>query len=406
MKSRERVIKALNHEEPDRVPIDLGAAAPTGISAMAYNRLKDYLGINAGETKLIDMWQQVAMVEVEIRDRFNVDTIGLWPEGEWKDSKLPDGTDCKVPEGWNSKKLEDGSEVQIENGRQIAKRPSEGIYFDPIYTPLADAKIEDLDDFVWHSPFSFYKMPDLDKLDMFVSNLEERGKFLYDNSDLAIVGNFGGSIFEAAYGLRGFENFMIDLMVNKKFAEKLLDKLVKHNKEYFKRYNEAVGEYIQVIMVGGEDIGTQRNLVINPETYREMIKPRQQELWQFINENCDAKIMIHACGSIDKIIDDLHEAGIEVLNPVQTTANNMEPRRLKKEYGDKLSFWGGGCDTQKILPRGTPDEVREEVKKNMKIFKPGGGFVFNQIHIIQYNVPPENIIAMFDTAYEHSNYKS
>jgi len=406
LKSRERVIKALNHKEPDRVPIDLGAAAPTGISAMAYNRLKDYLGINAGKTKLIDMWQQVAMVEVEVRERFNVDTIGLWPAGEWKDSKLPDGSNCIIPQGWKSEILDDGSEVQIENGRQIAKRPAEGIYFDPIYTPLADATIEDLDDFVWPSPFSFYKMPDLDNLDMFVSGLEERGKFLYENSDLAVVGNFGGSIFEAAYGLRGFENFMIDLMDNKKFVEKLLDKLVKHNKEYFKRYNEAVGEFIQIIMVGGEDIGTQRNLVINPDTYRELIKPRQKELWQFINNNCDAKIMIHACGSIDKIIDDLHEAGIEVLNPVQTSANNMDPRNLKKKYGKKLSFWGGGCDTQKILPHGTPDEVKKEVEKNMKIFKPGGGFVFNQIHIIQYNVPPENIVAMFDTAYKHSHYNN
>jgi uroporphyrinogen decarboxylase len=404
MKSRERVIKALSHEEPDRVPIDLGAMGCSGIAAMAYNKLKKYLRIKGGSTKVIDMWQQLAKPELEILERFHVDTIGIWPRSDWKPSQLPDGSDCEIPEGWESKKLEDGSEVQLEQGYELARRPKDGIYFDPIYHPLKDATIEDLDTFVWPSPFSFYKMPDPINIDIYLNGLEDEAKYWYYESDLALVGNFGGSIFEAAYGLRGFEQFMMDMMINRNFAEKLLDRLVEVNIEYFKRYIDCVGEYVQVIMVGGEDIGTQNGLEISPNLYREIIKPRQKNLWQFIKQNSDAFLLVHSCGSIADIIDDYADAGIDVINPVQISAKGMNPEYLKQKYGDKISFWGGGCDTQHVLPFEGPEKVKEEVRKNISIFAPGGGFVFNQVHDIQYNISPENIVALFDAAYGYVKY--
>ncbi len=406
MKSRERVNLALNHKEADRVPLDFGGIPGTGISAIAYNKLKNYLDINRDKpTRVVDMWQQLAMVEIEIKEYFKIDTIGLWPEIKWKESCLPDGSKSLVPENWTTEMLEDNSEVHLENNIPMAKRPANGIYFDPIVTPLEDASLEDLEGFSWDSAFSFYILPGLDKLDMYLEGLEKRARFLRENCDLAVIGIFGGSIFEAAYGLRGFENFMMDLMANKKFAVKLLDKLVIHNIEYFKRYNELVGDKIDVIMVGGEDLGTQRNLLINPELYREIIKPRQQELWQYIKANSDAKLLLHSCGSIKEILEDFRESGIDAINPVQISAENMEPQFLKEEFGDRMTFWGGGCDTQHTLPEGTPEEVAEETKNNILTFKKGGGYVFSQVHAIQHNVPVENIVSMYETAYRHSFYE-
>lgn len=404
MKSRERVLKALRHEEPDRVPIDFGATGSSGISAMAYNKLKDYLGIKTGTTRVFDMWQQLAKPEPEILERFHVDTVGIWASGGWRPSLLPDGSRCEIPQGWESTTLEDGSEVELEQGYKLARRPPGGIYFDPVFHPLENATIDDLDNFTWPAPFSFYKLPDKSNLDIYLTGLKEEARYWYEESDLALVGNFGGSIFEAAYGLRGFEKFMEDMVLNRAFAERLLDKLVDANIEYFKRYCDSVGKYLQVIMVGGEDLGTQRGLVISPKLYRELIKPRQQQLWQFIKRNTDAFILVHSCGSISDIIDDLVDAGADIINPVQISAQGMEPKRLKERFGHKITFWGGGCDTQRVLPFGTPDEVRKEVKEKMQIFAPGGGFVFNQVHDIQYNVPPENIVALFDAAYEYSRY--
>src|SRR5690554_6246519 len=335
MNSRERVKITLNHEEPDRIPIDFGSIPSTSISIIAYNRLKEYLGLKINKTKVLDMWQQLALVDIEIRDYFKIDTVGLWPEKKRKEAKLASNILGEIPENWKSKMLENGSEIHVENGIEMAKRPAEGYYFDPIYKPLEKATLEDLDNFVWPSQFSFYRVPDPENLNPLISGLKKRGKFLYKNSDLAIVGNFGGSVFETACGLRGFDNFLIDLVNNKKFAAKLLDKIVKNNIEYFKKYNDAVGEYIQVIMLGGEDLGSQRNLLISPNLYREMIKPKQEELWQFIKKNCDAKLLVHSCGAISDIINDFQEIGMDILNPVQTSAKNMNPEELKTMYGNK-----------------------------------------------------------------------
>jgi len=406
MTGRQRVLKSLHREEPDRVPVDLGGTpGATGIHAIAYNRLKRALGLKGGKTKVYDPWQQLAKPEPEVLQKIGADVYSITfpPEG-WREDTLPDGSICYFPVDWQPVRLPDGSWGQKFRGKIIARRAQNGLYYDPVYAPLANASIDDLKDFDWPAPYSFYRIPSKNMpKDPFIA-LSKEAKHWYENSDFALLGTFGGSIFEAAYGLRGFERFMEDLLINRKFAEALLDRLVEANMEYAKRYLDAVKDYIQVIMVGGEDIGTQQGPVINPELYREVIKPRQEKLWKFLKNNSSAFIFVHSCGSIYEFLSDFIDVGVDIINPVQLSAVNMESKKLKEEFGDRLTFWGGGCDTQKILPRGTPEKVKQEVRKRIRDFAPGGGFVFAQVHNIQPDVPVENILAMYEAVKQYGMY--
>jgi len=406
MNSRERVLTALKHEEPDRVPIDLGGTpGSTGIHALAYIKLKKKLGIEGGKTRIYDPWQQLAKPEPEVLRRIGADVYSITvPPKKWVKSSLPDGSPCEVPDNWKPVRLPDGSLAQIFRGKVIAKMPKGGLYFDPVYAPLAKATIKDLRDFDWPAPFSFYRIPNVKEVDSYVEGLAEEARYWYENSDFALLGTFGGSIFEAAYGLRGFTNFIRDLKFNRRFAEALLDKLLETNLEYAKAYLKAVGNYVQVIMVGGEDMGTQHGPVISPETYRELIKPRHQELWSFLKKRSGAYIFVHCCGSICELIPDLIDAGADILNPVQISARGMDSKKLKEKFGEDVTFWGGGCDTQRILPYGRREDVEREVKRRISDFAPGGGFIFAQVHNIQPDVPAENMIEMYRVARTYGRY--
>ncbi len=404
MNSKERVKMVFEHKEPDRVPIDLGSIGPSGISAIAYNKLCEYLGIKCS-CRIFDVYQQIVIPDEPVLKRFNVDLKAILPRvDKWREERLADSSICYVPDKWRPVILPDGSKIAYDGDIVVAKMPYKGYYFDHVYRPLEDATIEDLDDFVWPAPFSFYKLPDVNNLDIYLNGLEEEAKYWSQNSNYALVGNFGGSIYEAATGLMGYERFLVDIVKNRKFVEKLLDKLVKVNIEYAKRYLDRVVDYVDIIMVGGEDIGMQSGLEINPELYREIVKPRQKKLWQFIKENSKAYLVVHCCGSISEVIDDFIEMGIDAINPVQVSAANMDSKMLKSKFGNKITFWGGGCDTQRALPGGTPKDVEEEVKRRIKDFAPDGGFIFNQVHIIQPNISPENIISLFDSAYKYGKY--
>ncbi|MFQ5834802.1 MAG: uroporphyrinogen decarboxylase family protein [bacterium] len=406
MTSRDRVLKSLKYEEPDRVPVDLGGTpGATGIHAIAYNRLKKALGIKADKTKIYDPWQQLAKPELGVLRKIGADVypITFSPES-WREDVLPDGSTCYFPVDWRPVKLPNGSWAQKFRGKIISRMARSGLYYDPVYSPLAHASIGDLKDFDWPAPYSFYRIPSKDMPKEPFIALSKEAEYWYENSDFALLGTFGGSIFEAAYGLRGFERFMQDLMFNRKFAEALLDRLVKANIEYAKRYLDAAKNHIQIIMVGGEDIGTQQGPVINPDLYREIIKPRQERLWKFLKSNSDAFIFVHSCGSIYEFLSDFIDAGIDIINPVQVSAANMDSKKLKREFGRKVAFWGGGCDAQKILPYGTPEEVKKEVKKRIRDFASGGGFVFAQVHNIQPDVPVENILAMYEAVREYGKY--
>ncbi|UCF94880.1 MAG: hypothetical protein JSW39_12260 [Desulfobacterales bacterium] len=403
MNSRERVLKALAHQEPDRVPIDFGGGAATGLSAVAHHKLLKHLGLR-GETKVWHQYLQWPVIEPQIVELFEVDCINVVPiPTDWKRDVLPDGSPGLVPTNFDPRIEPDGTRLDVYAGHIIGKLPPGGHWYDPVYFPLANATEADLDGFSWMPPFSFYMLPDVSKVDQMVQGVREAARAGYENTDKAIVGFAGASIYETAQGLRGYEQLFIDFIENRKFLDKLLDKIADAGSEYAKRYCDAIGDYAQVIVVGGEDIGAQGRLQIKPATYREVVIPRVKRLWQTFRKHTDAYLFVHTCGYIEPIINDLIDAGIDIINPVQIGAG-MDPQRLKAQYGDRVTFWGGGINTQTTLPHGTVAEVKAEVKERLKILAPGGGFVFAAEQTIQSDVPPENIVAMNAAVRQYGRY--
>jgi len=394
MTSRERVLKAIHHEEPDRLPIDLGGMASTGIMAIAYARLKEYLGITKGEIRLFDMGQQLAEVESEILSRFGVDVISLEnSSGEalpefWKPWRLPNGVACQVPASVDLRPDEEnGGWLIWENGIPTQRMSASSLYFSESFHPLADMT----------TPEELILIPRPVISDEDLKYLEMRAKGLYENTDFAIMANYGGNILEAANTLRGFTRFMMDLAKGDAFVEELIGGIVETQLSNLSLYLEAVGKYVQIIQFG-DDLGMQDRPIMSRSMYQKYLMPGHQKLFQHVHQNSNCAVFLHSCGSISPLIPDLIAAGIDILNPVQTSAKNMDPKQLKDEFGNQITFWGGGCDTQHVLPFATPDEVAQHVRERIEIFAPGGGFVFNSIHNIQADVPPENIVAMFDTA--------
>ncbi len=394
MTSRKRVLKALCHEEPDRVPIDLGGMASTGIMAIAYARLKEYLGVTTGEIRVFDIEQQLAEVETEILSRFGVDVISLgnslgeYPPGSWKPWNLPDGRACQIPASMDIRPDEEnGGWLIWEYGIPVKRMSPGSLYFSEIVHLLAGMTTSEELELVPRPVMS----------DEELKFLEMRAKALYENTDFGIMANFGGNILETGNTLRGFSRFMMDLAKGGAFVEDLIGGIVETQLSNLALYLEAVGDYVQIIQFG-DDLGMQDRPMMSRAMYQKYFMPGHQRLFQYVHKNSDCFVFIHSCGSIRPLIPDLITAGIDILNPVQTSAKNMDPRQLKEEFGKQITFWGGGCDTQHVLPFATPDEVAQHVREQIKILAPGGGFVFNPIHNIQADIPPENIVAMFDTA--------
>jgi uroporphyrinogen decarboxylase len=395
MNSRERILMALGHKEPDRVPIDLGGCRASGIMGIAYNELKRYLGIEKDRTRIYDFGQQLALPEEDLLKRFNVDVrpVCFLPDC-WKRWTLPDGSECEIPCNSNPEKENGSFVLKGKSGIITARMPDNGYYFDTVYHPLKDTKeINDIEEYLWQYEY--------DKKE--VENLRNKAKALYENTDYALMLDDAGSIYECAQELRGWDSFLMDLVSNQKFAEYLLDKITEVKIELAKQLLEAVGDYVQVIQIG-DDLGTQDAPQISPALYRKIIKPRHKKLCEFIKSVTNAYLLIHSCGSVYDFIPDFIDIGIDVFNPVQVSAKNMDSKRLKKEFGNDISFWGGGCDTQKVLPFGNPEQVRMEVRKRIDDLAPGGGFVFNQVHNIQADVPSENIMAMYEAVMEYGKY--
>jgi len=373
MTPRERVLTSLNHEEPDRVPLDLGGLATT-IEAVPYNELKKYLGIRS-ETKLF-LRDHVDPPE-EILERFGIDTryVRMKPP---RNFKVQIDSDNSYLDEWGTR----------------WKKPESSLYWDPVDYPLKDATIEDLETHNWPDPHDPGR----------TEGLREEAKWLREKTDCAIIADTPSlGIFESAsICLRGIERLMMDLILEKPFAKALLDKVADIQIEFFRHYLDAVGEYIDVIMVT-DDLGAENGPLISPEHYREMIKPAQKKLWQSIKNNTKAYLFLHSCGSISKFIPDLIEIGVDILNPIQVSAKDMDPKRLKEEFGDKLTFWGG-VDTQRVLPFGSPEDVEREVKTRLADMAPGGGYVLTAVHNIQAGVRPENICMMYDAARKYGTY--
>ncbi|MBC7249512.1 MAG: methyltransferase [Anaerolineae bacterium] len=392
MNSRERVLTALCHEEPDRVPIDLGGMASTGIHAVAYNRLKRYLGLG-GTTRVFDIVQHLAEVEEPVRRRFGVDVIAL-PRLEvlpgvrnihWKPWTLPDGSPAEISADFHPVPAADGGwEIRSPEGMVLYRMPRNGFYFDPVEAPLA------------HADPTTLRTLELPRIgDEELRLLRERARTLYTETEYAIVGAFGGNLLEMGQSLRGWTQFMIDLASEPDWLEDFLERITEMWMDSLARYLDAVGDYIQVIQFG-DDLGGQQRLLISPAMYRRLFKPRHRRMYEYVHAHSDCAVFLHSCGAIYELIPDLIEAGVDILNPVQTSAAGMDPARLKGEFGDRLVFWGGGCHTQYVLPRGTPAEVAADVRERLRVFAPGGGYVFAAIHNILPEIPPENVVTMFD----------
>jgi len=404
MTSRERILLTLKHKEPDRVPIDLGGMRSSGIHAIAYNKLKRYLNCEDKSVKIFDLGQQLAVVDDEIRERVTSDVVELkrldggfgTRINSWKQIDLfLDGGEYYVPADFNPKVLADGSfAIEIE-GKIVALMPKGGYYFNRRYTPLANASERKEIDIILSNRITG------EELDF----LEAQAREIKNNTDCAILGSFGGNFIEMGQTLFGYQEFMERLILDKPFIEYFLGKLEEKYFEEIERYLNRVGKYIDIIVLG-DDYGTQEDLQISIEMFRQLFKPHLKALFDFIEKRSDVYIFLHSCGAVSKLIPDLIDAGIQILNPVQTSAKGMSPELLKKKFGKDIVFWGGGCDTQRILPFGTLDEVENDVKKRIDIFAPEGGFVFAAIHNIQQEVSPEKCLRLFDTARDYGKYRS
>ena len=403
--SQERVMMAVNHREPDRVPIDLGGHRSSGIMAIAYNKLKQHLGIETGDIYVYDFVQQLAIIEPEVLDRFGVDTIelgrgfALKPE-DWHDWVLPDGTPCKIPTFIHPVKVGNDWHVYHDDGTLTSIQKEDCLYFEQTCFPLADSDgsasdklASQIEKVMWVSlgtppaPVG-YDEEGLEKL-------SAGAKALRASTDRAIIGLFGGSLNEFGQFLFGMANFFMLLAGERARAHRFLDKLVEMHLENLEKFLSAVVPYIDIILFG-DDLGMQTGPQISPRMYREFLHPRYELMWETAKKLADVKVMLHCCGGIYPLLPGLIEAGLDIIQPVQTSAKDMEPERLKREFGMDICLWGGGCDTQGVLPRGTPKEVAKDVRRRVSILRPSGGFVFQQIHNIMADVPPENIVAMLD----------
>lgn len=370
MTKRERVLAALRHEETDRVPIDFGSCYSTGIYFTAYEKLKNFLGLEH-ETVIGRRMTRCVTIHESVLRRFDVDTrflaIGAY-EGAGNQRDIDE--DSYVDElGAVWRKVGDGPYLNVDG---------------PFYGK--SASIGDLENHDW---------PDPDDPGYF-RGLRERAQALRENTDCAIVLNLPSGVVHTGQWLRGYEAWLKDLYKNRDYICRLTDLIADWWVRIVENALDAAGEYIDVTNFG-DDLGTQQATLFDPQIYREVIKPRHARMFTTIKERSAAKILFHSCGTVSPLFDDFIDVGIDVVNPVQVRARDMEPERLKAEYGDRLAFWGA-VDTQRILPFGTPDEVRAEVRRLIDTLGQGGGYVLNSVHNIQAEVPPENIVAMFDEA--------
>ena len=401
MNSRERILTALNHREPDRVPVDLGAHRSSGISAIAYPKLRAALGLNPRPIRVYDPIQQLAIVDDDVLDWAGADAIelgrGFCAEDRWwADWTLPDGTPCKMPVWALPERFGAEWVFRSRQGHTIARMPEGSLHFDQAWWPFFDGeedlgRIEELyPEHMWTGiaspPGPSISGPE---------ELAEGARRLRQRTDRAIVALFGGNLLEMGQFYYRMDNFLAMLAGEPRRVHRFLDALVEIHLKNLEKFLGAVAPHIDIIGFG-DDLGAQTGPQISPRMYREFFKPRHALMWRRARQLAPVKVMLHCCGGVRQLLPDLIDAGLDAINPVQVSCRGMQAEGLKREFGKDLAFWGGGCDTQSVLPCGTPEQVRRHVKEQVKAMQPGGGFVFQQVHNIMTNVPPENIAAMYE----------
>ncbi len=405
MTPRERVLAALNHESPDRVPIDLGSHRSSGIAAIAYRRLRMALKLPERPIRVYDPVQQLAIVDDDVLDRFGVDTIELGrgfaqADEDWADWTLPDGSPCQTP-AWALPEWERGRWVlRSSSGRVLGEMARDGIGFNQIYWPYFEA--DDLDDLetalgetLWLAaqPPPGPSVAGPDGRQRWINGARR----LRHCTQRAIVGLFGGSLLEIGQSLYGADRFLMLLAADPARATDFLDRLVALHLRNLEDFLSAVGRQIDIIQFV-DDLGMQSGPQISPRMYRQVFQPRHAVLWQRAKELAPVKVMLHCCGGVRPLLNDLIDAGLDAINPVQVGCAGMDTQALKDEFGPRLTLWGGGVDVHRALPTQTPEEIRRHVRQQIAILRPGGGFVFQPVHNILAETPPENVIAMYDAA--------
>jgi len=385
MNSRDRLLNAVNHIEPDRIPYDLGSTQLTGISVEAYRNLRSFLGFPEKELVVTDVIQQLATPDEDILDRLNVDTRGLFPytsHSRYDPSQL-----IEDPDYWN---------YLDEWGLGFRFPKVNGHWYSLVESPLenVDPTPESIDRHTWPIAGDVSRVDGLKQLAI---NYREQGKAV-------VLKGLCAGIFEMSQRLRGMENALMDFMLYPEMNERLMGKIADLKIEFWEMALAELGEIVDVI-IEADDYGTQESQLISPDQFRMTYKPHINRVLQAIKKLApNAKLFFHSCGNVRPIIPDFIEMGVDILNPVHVSAQGMDPFMLKKDFGDDITFWGGGVETQNILPNGTPEQVTDDVKRNIEALAPGGGFVFNTVHNIQSEVPPENVMAMWNTLSEYGVY--
>ncbi len=413
MTSRERVLAAIEHRDPDHVPVDLGSTPSSGISAIAYGRLKRHLGMTGGATRVYDVVQQLAQPEDGILDRFGIDAVDVGrafntADADWRTVTLGDGQPALYPAWFHPVAESDGAwSARAADGVEIARMPQGAAFFDQTCFPWVDGYPDDLraalpgamGRVLWaalvHSPWDRAGEPD------FWTQLRERALTLRARTDRALMIVCGCNLFEWGTFLRRIDNFLADLYLDPARVEALLDALMECHLAALEKVCEAVGDVCDILRFG-DDLGMDAGPFMPPDLYRSLFLPRHAKLCAFVHGHSRMRTFLHSCGSIRELLPSLIEAGYDVINPVQTNCRGMDPAELKREFGRDICFWGGGCDTRHVLNRATPAEVRRHVLGRMAILAPGGGFVFNTVHNILPDVPPENVAALFDAVDEYN----
>ena len=421
MNSRERTHYALNHLEADRVPLDLGASPVTGMHVSSVYKLRQALGLDPPGTpvKVVEPYQMLGEIKPDLMDALGVDVVGLsspksmfgFPLDGWKPWIFFDGTPLLVPDGFNTDPEPNGDILMYPEGdKSLApsgRMPSAGFYFDAIVRqpPIDDSQLDPKDN------IEEFQQVSEDDLDYF----EYESQRLYTQTDKAILGNFGGTGFgdialvpgiQLRYpkGIRDMAEWYMSTLTRRDYVWRVFEKQCEIGLENLKRIHARVGEKISVLFVTGTDFGAQNGPFIAPKAYRDLYQPFHEVINTWIHENTTWQTFIHSCGSVVKLYPDFIAAGFDILNPVQTSATGMDPESLKAQFGDHVTFWGGGVDTQQTLPFGSPVEIEAQVRQRIEIFGCGGGFVFNPIHNVQAGVPVENLLALYQAVDAYRNY--
>ena len=386
--SYERVKAALEHREADRVPFDLGGSVLTGMNRITYEKLRKYLGLPKKEVEIYDVMQQLARIDDDVIERLKIDVRCVDPSppaqrGLAKDISR-DGDYYHMNDEW---------------GIEWRMPVDGGHYFDMVTPSMKDVTtIEEIENFPWNDPLDDAR---------FATMKQRADHFVFEEKRAYILGRQYAGIWETALWMSGFEKFFTDMALNKKFAHAFMEKITELKMQYWGKALDTVGENV-LIVSEADDLATQRNLLCSTRMYKNLVHPYHKKLFSFIKERAQAKVYIfyHTCGACKPLIPYLIEEGVDILNPVQVSAEGIDTKELKQEFGKDLTFWGGGVDTQHVLPFGSPQEVKDEVKRRIDDLAPDGGFVFNTVHNVQSDVSPENYMAMWEALQEYGVYSS